>query len=157
MPEVTAELCLPLKFHSRFKSDLLPSKFMNLSELNKPIFRELDEPDDSAWFDKKEAYTKRVARIVRAADKRAKEGYRGITCRAINNALGDDADHELTGLALDSLNLYKANLIPERYTFIAPEVRYVDRDKWGKAVEVRGYHFNPHLFPERAVYGKREK
>jgi hypothetical protein len=77
-------------------------------------------------------YVAKVKEIVRRADKIATayqmKSYRGITIGKIHRALGEDADRELTLTALG--DAYVARLIPERYSYIQPQVRSIPPEEW---------------------------
>jgi hypothetical protein len=73
-------------------------------------------------------YIAAVRGIVRLADLLGGENYRGVNTRFIHRVLGDDADMELTLIALG--DAYRANLVPERYSYIPPKVRSIPPDQW---------------------------
>lgn len=89
------------------------------------------------------AYLKRVAEIIADADKDAQMGYKGLTEGEVTRRMGEDGDRYLTHWSIQNLPVHEARLIPERYSFNPPEVRYVDRERWGQVVDVvPGYHIN---------------
>jgi hypothetical protein len=77
-------------------------------------------------------YCARVRAIVRLYDdlfiKLGIPDYKGVTLGTIHRQLGDDVDRELTLTALG--DAYVARLIPERYSYIQPQVKSIPPEEW---------------------------
>lgn len=115
---------------------------------------------DNSWLDSIafKAYVLRIAAIIKAADKNDYPNYKGVTCRYLNDEMGADVNREWTGAALRSLGVYRNGQVPERYTFRVPPVRVIPKSEWGTLPKPQqGYQFDGRCFPERGIYGKRDK
>ncbi len=101
-------------------------------------------------------YIERVKGIVRAADvlgSLADDDYRGVNTKYIHDILGEDADRELTLIALG--DAYEAGTIPERYSYRQPKVTIIPPDQWPDTIT---FGYQPHKWvPTTTLTGKRDR
>ena len=103
------------------------------------------------------AHAKLVEAVIRAADKTLDPNYKGLTFGEIHRRLGVFS-RDLTWNAMQIMELQQAYLVPERYTLRQPKVEYVDKHLWGKPKQITtAPALDPYAYPERAIYGRRDK
>lgn len=118
---------------------------------------DLEEIQEREQMAKILAHAKLVEAVITAADKTKDPNYKGLTFGEIRRTLGAFSK-DLTWKAMQIMELHQAYLVPERYTLRQPKVKYVDKHLWGKPKQITTLPIlDPYAYPERAIYGRRDK
>ncbi|QQS33531.1 MAG: hypothetical protein IPM50_02810 [Acidobacteriota bacterium] len=93
------------------------------------------ELSEYTYFDELDfrAYFRRFRAVILAADAAGADDpeYRGLTVGEINRRLGDHANKQWTADCLQMAAVFRAGLVPERYSFRRRDtVRSIPRDQW---------------------------